>query len=181
VLALCGSLRVASVNAALLRAAARIAPGNIRVTLFTGLGDLPLFNPDLEPAPPAAVEALRRALAAADALLFASPEYAHGISGTMKNALDWLVSFEPFVAKPVAVINASPRAHHAHEALLETLTTMSAHLVPGGSIALPLLGAGLDEAGMVADPEVAGAVRAVLQGLAAAAEGARGAPRFPVG
>jgi chromate reductase len=181
VLALCGSLRAASINAALLRAAARLAPDEITVTLFTGLADLPLFNPDLEPSPPAAVQALRRAVAAADALLIASPEYAHGVSGTLKNALDWLVSFEPFVAKSVAVINASPRARHAHEALLEILTTMSACLVREACIALPLLGSGLNEAGMVADLKVAAAVRAVLARLAAAAGAPPGTASFPVG
>jgi chromate reductase len=181
VLALCGSLRAASINASLLRAGARLAPEGISVTLFVSLGSLPLFNPDLEQAPPAAVLALRQAVAAADALLIASPEYAHGLSGTVKNALDWLVSFEPFVGKPVALINASPRAHHAHEALLETLATMSARLVREACIALPLLGSGLSEDGMVADPQVAGAVRAVLECLASAAHGAAGAASFPVG
>ena len=181
VLALCGSLRAASINASLLRAGARLAPEGISVTLFVSLGSLPLFNPDLEPAPPAAVLALRQAVAAADALLIASPEYAHGLSGTVRNALDWLVSFEPFVGKPVALINASPRAHHAHEALLETLATMSARLLREACIALPLLGSGLSEDGMVADPQVAGAVRAVLECLASAARGAAGAASFPVG
>jgi chromate reductase, NAD(P)H dehydrogenase (quinone) len=181
VLALCGSLRAASINAALLRAAARLAPPHVSVTLYAGVKDLPLFNPDLEPAPPASVRALRQALAAADALLIASPEYAHGLSGSLKNALDWLVSFEPFVAKPVAVLNASPRAHHAHEALIETLTTMSAQVVREGCIALPLLGSGLDEAGMVADPQVSAALRAVLQRLQAVGGGSAGAANFPVG
>lgn len=181
VLALCGSLRAASINAALLRAAARLAPPEIPVTLFAGLGSLPLFNPDLEPAPPPAVLALRSAVAQADALLIASPEYAHGVSGTMKNALDWLVSFEPFVAKPVALINTSPRARHAQAALMETLATMSAQLVHEGCVALPLLGSGLKESGMVADPEIARAVRAALGCLAAAAGSAAGAATFPVG
>lgn len=181
VLALCGSLRAASINQALLRAAARVAPPEVSVTLYGTLGDLPLFNPDLESAPPPRVLALWRALAGADALLIATPEYAHGISGTLKNALDWLVSFEPFVGKPVAVINASPRAHHAHAALLETLSTMSAHLVHEGCIALPLLGSGLSEAGMVADAQVATAVRAVLQCLAVAVRTATPLPSFPVG
>ncbi len=179
VLTLCGSLRAASLNAALLRAAARLAPPGITVTR-AGLGELPLFNPDLEAAPPAPVLALRQALEHADALLIASPEYAHGLSGTLKNALDWLVSFPPFVGKPVAVINASPRAQHAHAALLEILVTMSAQLVPEGCIALPLLGSGLNEAGMVADLKVATAVRSVLVCLAAAVRPAGAAASFPV-
>src|SRR5579862_7006350 len=135
VLALSGSLRRASINSALLRAAARLAPASIAVTVFTELGALPLFNPDLEATPPPPVQALRRCIATADALVIASPEYAHGISSPIKNALDWLVSFEPFVGKPVAVLNASPRAQYAYAALLETLRTMSALLVPQACIA----------------------------------------------
>src|SRR5262245_46073355 len=94
VLAISGSLRKASINSALCRAAARLAPFSVNVTVLPDLGNLPLFNPDLEPRPPADVQAFRAAVGQADALLIASPEYAHGISGPMKNALDWLVGFE---------------------------------------------------------------------------------------
>lgn len=162
VLGLCGSLRVASINAALLRAAMRLAPRSVTVELFDHLGRLPLFNPDLEIDPPAPVQQLRRAVAQADALLIASPEYAHGVTGTIKNALDWLVSFEPFVNKPVAVWNASPRAHHADDALRETLKTMSARIMEPASVSLPLLGAHLDEQGMVDSPLVSCAIRLAL-------------------
>jgi NAD(P)H-dependent FMN reductase len=165
VLALCGSLRAASINASLLRAAARLAPPPITVELFTGLGVLPLFNPDHEADPPAPVLDLRRAVARADALLIASPEYAHGVSGTIKNALDWLVSFEPFVHQPVAVWNASPRAHHADDALRETLLTMSAELIEPASVSIALLGAQLGEDGMVASPTVSGTIVAALRAL----------------
>src|SRR5215813_2849750 len=99
ILAVAGSLRAASINAAFCRAAARLAPPGISVELLPGLGTLPLFNPDLEPDPPRPVVELRARIDAADALLIASPEYAHGIPGVMKNALDWLVSHEGFVAK----------------------------------------------------------------------------------
>src|SRR4051812_32105445 len=95
-LALCGSLRAASINAALLRAFARVAPAGVEVSIFPSLGALALFSPDLEADPPPAVRALHAAVAEADGLVIASPEYAHGVSGTIKNALDWLVAFEPF-------------------------------------------------------------------------------------
>src|SRR5262245_37371247 len=124
VLAIAGSLRAASINAAFCRAAARLAPPGISVSIYAGLGALPLFNPDREADPPRSVAELRARITSADALLIASPEYAHGISGVLKNALDWLVSDEGFVGKPVAVVNTSPRAHHAYEALLEILKTM---------------------------------------------------------
>jgi chromate reductase, NAD(P)H dehydrogenase (quinone) len=165
VLGLCGSLRAASINAALLRAAARVAPATVLVDVFDGLGHLPLFNPDLEGDPPGAVSRLREAVAESDALLIASPEYAHGVTGTIKNTLDWLVSFEPFVHKPVAVWNASPRAHHADDALRETLKTMSADIIDPASISIPLLGAHLDEHGMVASAPVAAAIRQALAWL----------------
>jgi chromate reductase, NAD(P)H dehydrogenase (quinone) len=169
VLALCGSLRKASINAALLRAAARVAAPRADIEVPDWLGRLPLFNPDLEAAEekPLAVQALHLAVANADALLIASPEYARGVSGTLKNTLDWLVGFEPFIHKPVAVINASPRAHHADDALRETLRTMSAGLVGERSFAVELLGAHLDEDAMAASPAVAGVVDAALAGLRA--------------
>jgi hypothetical protein len=85
ILGLSGSLRVASINSMLLRATARLAPRDINVSIFNGSGELPLFNPDLEAILPANVVTFRRAVADADALLLASPEYAH--TGTIKRML----------------------------------------------------------------------------------------------
>ena len=167
-LAICGSLRQASINAALLRAARRLTPPGIDMAIFGGAGELPLFNPDLEASLPAPVRSLHSAVASCEAMLIASPEYAHGVTGTIKNTLDWLVSFEPFVGKPVAVLNASPRAHHADDALRETLKTMSALVVEPASLSIPLLGAGLGEDGMVADPAVSSAILRSLAALHAA-------------
>lgn len=165
ILGISGSLRAASINSALLRAAARLAPTGTTLTIFGGVAELPLFNPDLEARLPPQVHALHSAVAASDALLFASPEYAHGVTGAIKNTLDWLVSFEPLVHKPVAVLNASPRAHHADAALRETLRTMSTVIVESASITIPLLGANLSEDGMVRDPVVSSAIRRSLLAL----------------
>ncbi|HET9863515.1 MAG TPA: NADPH-dependent FMN reductase [Steroidobacteraceae bacterium] len=165
ILAFCGSLRRVSMNAALLRAAARVAPPGVAVGIFGGLGDLPLFNPDLEARLPAAVGRLHGAILECDALLVASPEYAHGVTGVLKNALDWLVSFEGFVGKPVAIFNASPRSVHADAALREILATMSANIVDAACLALPLRGLNLSEDAMVAS-EHAAAIRAALARLA---------------
>jgi len=163
VLALCGSLRRFSMNAALLRATARLAPPGVIVNIFPP-GDLPLFNPDLEADLPAAVRRLHAAIDECAALLIASPEYAHGVSGVLKNALDWLVSFEGFVGKPVAIFNASPASVHAHAALREILTTMSASIVEPACLALPLRGLRLDEDGMIASTH-APTIRAALARL----------------
>lgn len=165
ILALSGSLRAASINSALLRAASKLAPSDLSVIVFDNIGDLPLFNPDSEADPPASVKRFRSQVASADALMIASPEYAHGVTGTIKNALDWLVSFEPFAQKPVAVLNASPRAYHADAALREILRTMAAVIVEPASITIPLLGAKLDEEGMVTEPSVATSIRESLSAL----------------
>ena len=163
ILALCGSLRARSSNRAALEAAMLLAPPGMTITLFDGLAALPYFNPDLDEDPPAPVLALRQAIGAADGLLICSPEYARGVAGVLKNALDWLVGAFEFPEKPVAVINASPRATHADAALRLTLETMSARLVAEASITLPLLGRNLDAAGIVADPELAAALQAALE------------------
>jgi chromate reductase len=161
ILALCGSLRRVSMNAALLRATARLAPPGIGVAVFDGLAALPLFNPDLEADLPAVARALQSAISGSDAVLIASPEYAHGVTAVIKNALDWLVSYEDFVDKRVAVFNASPRSVHADAALRETLTTMSADIVTDACLSLPLRGLNLGEDAMV-NSEHAPAIRRAL-------------------
>src|SRR5512147_2715801 len=162
VLALCGSLRAASMNLALLEACARVAPP-FRVDIFGGLGALPLFNPDLEASLPAPVRALHAQIERADAVLVASPEYAHGVTGVLKNALDWLVSFPPFADTPVAIFNASPRSVHAEAALREILITMSANLVIDACLAVPLRGTRPTVDSIVADHGAS--IRAALERL----------------
>lgn len=183
VLAIAGSLRAASINAAFCRAAARLASAELEISVFGGLGALPLFNPDLEPNPPRTVMDLRAAVARSDAVLMASPEYAHGVSGVMKNALDCLVSFEGFVHKPVAVVNTAARAHHARDAFLETLKTMSATIVADSSLTVPLLGALSTEEAILgsASASASSQVRQVLASLQALIERATpGGPSFPL-
>jgi NAD(P)H-dependent FMN reductase len=172
ILAMSGSLRSASLNTALLKAVAKLAPEDISIQLFENMGDLPLFNPDLEETPQPIVENLLAQLLAADAVLIASPEYAHGVTGVMKNALDWMVSRPGFVDKPVALLNASPRAVHAHAALAEILTTMSARIVKEASITVPLQ-AVHDEAAIIVDPEISSSVIQALQVLQSTVEDLR--------
>jgi len=140
------------------------------VALYGGLGDLPHFNPDLEDCEPPAVTALRTFVRAADGLLICSPEYAHGVPGTLKNALDWLVGGSEFIDKPVALLNASPRASHAQASLRETIITMSGRLVDEASIAVPLLGWGLDEDAIANDAQIAAALRKALAAFVRAIE-----------
>src|ERR1051326_5990306 len=133
IVAISGSLRAGSSNAALLRAAAAVAPAGVRFVFYEGLGDLPHFNPDLDAEGSAAAEPvrhLRELLIAADAILISSPEYAHGVPGAFKNMLDWLVSTGELVGKPVALLNAAPvGGEYAQNAILETLRTMNWNVV----------------------------------------------------
>jgi chromate reductase, NAD(P)H dehydrogenase (quinone) len=141
IVAISGSLRNGSSNTAVLRAAARLAPEGLQIRLFDGIGSLPFFNPDLDgDEVPAAVAAFRAVIGGADGILISSPEYARGVAGVIKNALDWLVGSFEFPNKPVALINTSPRATHALAALRLTLETMSAQIVEHACVTLPLLG-----------------------------------------
>ncbi|HUK00687.1 MAG TPA: NADPH-dependent FMN reductase [Steroidobacteraceae bacterium] len=169
ILALSGSLRRSSLNSMLLRAAARLAPADIRVELYPSLAAIPLFNPDLDPEGFAPVSALRAGIVSCEAVLIASPEYARGVSGVMKNALDWMVGNESFVDKPVGLLNTSARATVAYAALQETLITMSARVIPAACVTVALLGSGLDEDAIVHNPLLSAAVRGALSALADAA------------
>jgi len=160
ILAISGSLRAASHNTAVLLAAKRLAPAGVVVELFDGIGKLPFFNSDLETEHlPEEVAAFRTAIGAANGLLISSPEYARGVSGLMKNALDWLVGSQEFPGKPVALINTSPRATDALAALTLTLETMSSVIVRDASITLPLLGTANDAESIAANPELAEPLR----------------------
>ena len=157
-LALSGSLRQHSLNTMALAALVTLAPEGVDI-VCGDIASLPLFNPDLEGHWLPAVKKLTAALQQSDGLIIASPEYAHGISGPMKNALDWLVGSIDFPAMPIMLINTSPRASHAQDALKEILTTMSAELIQTSFVSLPLLGANIDVEGIVATPQLATALQ----------------------
>lgn len=149
-------------------AVAHLASPDVRVPLLTGLADVPAFNPDhdVEGVPlPATVQSLRAQVRAADAMLICSPEYAHGVPGVLKNALDWLVSGPEVPHKPVALVNVSPRSSYAQASLAETLRTMSARLVFDEAVPLRLPGRDLTAATIAADEQLAAALREVLAAL----------------
>jgi NAD(P)H-dependent FMN reductase len=104
----------------------------------------------------------------ADAILIASPEYAHEMPGSLKNALDWLVGGREMPGMPVALLSASARATYAQASLAETLRTMSANVVPGSPFVAPVTGRGLDATGAADDPKVRAAVAAAISALARA-------------
>src|SRR5688572_21658179 len=135
ILAISGSLRRTSANSALVGAVAHLAPDTVDVSIYGELAELPPFNPDVnDDAAPTAVVRFRAALTACDAVLIASPEYAHGVPGVLKNALDWVVASGELIDTPIALINTSARATHAWTSLVETLSVMSARVVLDASI-----------------------------------------------
>jgi NAD(P)H-dependent FMN reductase/RimJ/RimL family protein N-acetyltransferase len=168
ILGIPGSLRTRSTNLLLLEAAALLAPPQAQLEIFTRLADIPPFQPDTPPdIRPAAVTALRQAITAADAVVFSVPEYAHGLPGALKNALDWLVDGIEFTHKPVALFNASARSVYAQAALRETLITMGADLLNDAYLTIPLTGDVRTPQQLVTDSAIAAPITAALQRLVA--------------
>ena len=159
-LGLSGSLREDSTNTCLLRGFANNAPAHFDVAVFDGLGDLPPFSPDREENPPASVLRLAEAVAACDGLLVACPEYAHGIPGAFKNALDWLVSRFEIPGKPAMLVHASTRNAYLREHLSEVLKTISCRLFPGPAFELHLIKKTPDEIRAILAAEV---IRAAMR------------------
>src|SRR5690349_13061141 len=111
----------------LLQAAASVAPEGIDVVLYTGLGDLPHFDPDLDPDDaPSAVRALRREIAASDAVLIAAPEYGHSLPGVLKNAIDWLIGSGELERKVVAITASVPHSERGRQGLAALRQTLGA-------------------------------------------------------
>jgi chromate reductase, NAD(P)H dehydrogenase (quinone) len=176
VLALSGSLRRDSYNTKLVHAAARLLPEGAELELWDRLKEVPPYDEDddVEPAP-ATVAALRAAIAGADALLVATPEYNSSIPGQLKNALDWVsrpLAKNPLRGKPVAVVGASAGAFGAVWAqaeLRKVLGTAGARVVDG-EVALGHAGDRFDEDGNLIDENLREELREVVQGLVDEAE-----------
>jgi chromate reductase len=148
ILTLCGSLRARSCNRSILRAYERLTPSRITIEHYERVGTLPHFNPDLDregDAVPHEVAGLRRLVGAADAVIISTPEYAHGLPGSFKNALDWLVSDPAFPGKRIVILHVFRGSSWALNSLREILTTMSASIVEAASVLLPLESNQLDD------------------------------------
>jgi chromate reductase len=167
ILAVSGSARRQSTNTALLRALAAAAPEGVEVVVFDGVGRLPVFSPDLESHPPAEVRAYIGLVEASDGVLISSPEYVRALPGGLKNAIDWLVSRDTLVGKPMALLHASHRGDDMLESLRHVLATVSGRFAPELFLRLPLMKlspAEIDE--RLARPENVGALRAYVAAFA---------------
>jgi chromate reductase, NAD(P)H dehydrogenase (quinone) len=175
ILGISGSLRAGSHNTRLLYAAARELPDGAELDLWHGLAAIPPYNEDEDDQVPPPVAELKAALADADAVLFATPEYNSSIPGQLKNAIDWAsrpFAENPLRGKPVGVVGASTNAFGAlwaQDDLRRVLARLGARVLEGG---LPVSRAPerFDESGELVDQEIRDGLRGVLVSLAAEAE-----------
>jgi chromate reductase len=173
ILGFAGSLRRASYNRGLIRGAAADAPTGIVVEVFD-LGDIPLYNQDVEDAgEPASVVAFKAAMARSDALLVATPEYNHGVPGVLKNAIDWASRprvTSPLGDKPVAVMGASPgrgSTARAQAQLRDAFVFTGACVMPQPELLVGGAGEHFDDDGNVMDPALRASLVELVEALRA--------------
>lgn len=173
ILGLSGSLRKASFNAGLLRAAAELAPDGVTITIGS-IREVPLYDADLEAAEglPASVRRLQEQLGAADGLMLVTPEYNNGIPGVFKNALDWMSrgpGLVMFVGKPVAILGASPGGFGtvlAQAHWLPVLRTLKTALWTEGRMQVARAGTVFDSQGNLANAETREQLAGFVKGFA---------------
>ncbi|WP_295652698.1 NAD(P)H-dependent oxidoreductase [uncultured Mucilaginibacter sp.] len=166
IIAISGSLRPNSSNSTIINIIAGMAPSEVNIVTYGGLADLPHFNPELDnESPSASVTDFRAQLKSADAVLICTPEYAFGVPGSLKNALDWTVSSSEFVDKPTALITASSQGQHAHASLLLTLGAISAKVSPGATLLIPFIRSKINRDGTITDGGVLISLKKVLDNL----------------
>ena len=170
VLGVSGSLRRGSVNSMFLDAMALTAPDETKFRIYHELNSLPLFNPDLQDDPPDVVSRWREELAQTNMLLLVSPEYAHGVTGVIKNALDWIVGSGELVGKRLAFPNLSTRANLAQSQLAETLHLMgcrhSEACSPRSSEEKPLMLPAMNARSLINDPRTAPQLNELWENIA---------------
>jgi chromate reductase len=170
VLGICGSLRRASFNRRVLRTALELAPDGMTIE-EADISRIPLYNEDVYAKGfPAAVETIRRQIAAADALLFVTPEYNHSVPGVLKNAIDWASRppNQPFARKPVAILGASGGTFgtaRAQSHLRAICVHLDMHPVNKPQVLIGAAQSKFDENGVLADDSARGSIAAGLSAL----------------
>lgn len=164
-----GSTREGSINTAVLTTAATLLPSNWSPTTYTGLTQLPHFNPDLEQAgPPSTVVNLRTVIQASGALLISTPEYAGAMPGALKNLLEWTIGDTAMSGKPVGWLNPSTapqRAAGTYRSLRTVLQYTGAVIVEEACLDIPVGRALISDTGTVDDPATQDQVRAAVLAL----------------
>jgi len=160
IFAVTGSTRVQSTNLHLLKAIADLYDNKIELHIFDRLALLPQFNPDQEAD--TAVKKFREQLKNADGVLICTPEYAHGIPGALKNAIDWCVSSNEFSHKPTALITASTDGSFAHTALIEVLKTIEAENIEHLQLLVQFAGTKVNSENIITDEKTLVAVKKIM-------------------
>ena len=161
ILGISGSLRANSSASAVLNVVAGLVPEQVEFTIYNGLAEIPAFNDSNEV--PGTVEAFIKLLSDADGVFFVIPEYAFGVPGALKNALDWTVSSSTACPdKPVALITAATGGDKAHAAFLLTLKAISSKIPEGATLLLSFIRSKLNEKNEVKDSETLDAIKSVI-------------------
>jgi chromate reductase len=166
ILAICGSTRSKSSNHNLIKAITALSAATFSISTYEGLVDLPQFNPDLDlnkEDAPAAVADFRKQLEDADGVLICTPEYAIGVPGTLKNAIDWTVSSMEFSKKPVVLITAGTSGVHAHKSLLGTLLIIESKITADTQLIVSSVKTKVNDEGKITDPGTLDQVNKLIQ------------------
>ena len=163
ILAISGSLRSNSSATGIIRHVIKLFPETINFTVYQGIGKLPHFD-DNETVP-TEVTVFRQLLADADGIFICQPEYAFGVPGSLKNALDWIVSSGELTDKPVALVTAATGGDKAHAALLLILKALSSKVGDGATLLIPFVRTKLNDKGEVINAEIAQSLAAVVNAL----------------
>ena len=168
VIALSGSIREKSTQKNLIAAMETLARDLFTISLFDSLSDVPHFNPDLDTEhPPEPVSLFRRRLKEADGILICTPEYAMGVPGTLKNAVDWTVSSCEFSLKPTALNTASSLGEKGHTSLMETLKIIQADVRDETQLVIPFIKTKVSHDGTITDAKTLADVKKLLGAFAA--------------
>lgn len=166
IFAISGSLRSGSSNHNILRFLKKISPAEVNFFIYDSLAEIPPFDPGNDhESPPEPVSSFRSSISHADAIIICTPEYAYGVPGQLKNALDWTVSSGSFSGKPTALITASTGGENAHAALIKTLGAIDADLQENVTLLISFIRSKMDGAGNIIDEETAESLKAVFNAL----------------
>jgi NAD(P)H-dependent FMN reductase len=166
ILAISGSTRQSSSNLNLIKAIIDLYADQLDIKIFKGLSEIPHFNPDLDTdKPPANVADFRRQLKEVDGILICTPEYAMGVPGTLKNAIDWTVSSCELSHKPVALITASSAGEKGHQSLLETLKIIESDIPDDSQLLVSFVKTKIGDEGKITDARTLDLVKKLVASL----------------
>jgi len=166
IFAISGSLRAGSSNHNILNFLKKLAPVDVNISIYDGLATIPPFDPGNDnDTPPQPVIEFRELIVNADGVIICTPEYAYGIPGQLKNALDWTVSSGSFTAKKTALITASTGGENAHAALLKVLGAIDASLSDDTTLLISFIRSKMSADGHITDAATEKSLKSVFDAL----------------